>query len=84
MLHTLAVVALLLAPPPQATPARPAFDSFEVATIKPVNPEPRSGRFIKMENDHRFIGKAYTLKLLIAYAYDLQPQGHLRRPRLGR
>ncbi len=47
---------------------------FEVATIKRVDPELRSGRFITMEGPHRFIAKNYTLKLLIAAAYELNPK----------
>jgi uncharacterized protein (TIGR03435 family) len=58
----------------QTPAARPRFDAFEVATIKPVEPEARSGRYIKMESSNRFVGKHYTLKLLIAAAYDLNPR----------
>jgi uncharacterized protein (TIGR03435 family) len=58
----------------QSTSSRPKFDAFEVATVKPVDPEPNSGRFIKMEGRSRFVEKAYTLKLLIAAAYDLNPK----------
>ncbi|ADW70497.1 TIGR03435 family protein [Granulicella tundricola] len=49
-------------------------EPFEVATIKLVDPGERAGRFIRMEGDHRFIGKNYTLKLLIAAAYELNPK----------
>ncbi len=45
--------------------------AFEVATIKPVDPGPKSGRFIRMEGNNRFQAKNYTVKLLIAAAYDL-------------
>ncbi|MEZ2347285.1 TIGR03435 family protein [Terriglobus sp. RCC_193] len=48
--------------------------SFEVATIKPVDPGPKAGRFLRMENDHRFVATNFTLKLLIAAAYDLNPR----------
>lgn len=48
--------------------------SFEVATIKPVDPGPKAGRFLRMENDHRFLATNFTLKLLIAAAYDLNPR----------
>ena len=47
---------------------------FEVATIKPVDPQPKDGRFFKMEGVNRFVAKNYTLKLLIAAAYDLNPK----------
>jgi uncharacterized protein (TIGR03435 family) len=50
---------------------RPAFDSFEVASIKPAAPEP--GRFIKMQSAHRFFVKNYTLITLIGAAYNLPP-----------
>jgi len=57
------------------TPApRPTFDAFEVATIKPVESSAKSPRFITMQGPHRFIEKDYTLKLLIAAAYDLNPR----------
>jgi uncharacterized protein (TIGR03435 family) len=45
-----------------------------VATIKPANDDAKSGRFIKMEGRTRFIEKDYTLKLLIAAAYELNPK----------
>jgi uncharacterized protein (TIGR03435 family) len=48
--------------------ARPVFD---VATIKPVETDAKAGRYIVMQGTHRFIGKNYTLKLLIAAAYNL-------------
>ena len=58
----------------QSPASRPTFDAFEVATVKPVEPDAKSGRFIKMEGTNRFVEKAYTLKLLIAAAYDLNPR----------
>ena len=58
----------------QSAPPRPKFDSFEVATIKPVESEAKSGRYIKMDGTNRFVEKDYTLKLLIAAAYDLNPR----------
>lgn len=57
--------------PPQSATTGPAF---EVATIRPVDPRPGDGRFIKMEAANRFVAKSYTLKLLIAAAYDLNPK----------
>jgi uncharacterized protein (TIGR03435 family) len=53
---------------------RPKFDAFEVATIKPVDNDPKSGRYLIMQGVNRFIGKNYTLKLLIAAAYNLNPK----------
>ena len=58
----------------QPTAQRPKFDAFEVATIKPVDPDAKAGRYIVMQGTHRFVEKAYTLKLLIAAAYDLNPR----------
>jgi len=47
---------------------------FEVATIKPVSPDAKAGRFITMQGTNRFVAKNYTLKLMIAAAYDLSPK----------
>jgi uncharacterized protein (TIGR03435 family) len=58
----------------QTTAPHPRFDAFEVATIKPVDPDAKAGRYIVMQGAHRFVEKAYTLKLLIAAAYDLNPR----------
>ena len=61
-------------PPSATTPAtRPKFDAFEVATIKPGTPDPKAARYIIMQGANRFVGKNYSLKLLIAAAYDLNP-----------
>jgi uncharacterized protein (TIGR03435 family) len=54
---------------------RPAFSSFEVATIKPSGPDdPKAGRYIRMQSAHRFEVKNYTANGLIAAAYDLNPR----------
>jgi uncharacterized protein (TIGR03435 family) len=82
MLRKVAALALLisasaiLAQSPAPSPAvpRPKFDSFEVATIKLMDPDAKSGRYITMQGNNRFVEKAYTLKLLIAAAYDLNPR----------
>jgi uncharacterized protein (TIGR03435 family) len=75
VLQKFALVALVLlsvsATLAQSTPPPPAFD---VATIKPVDTDAKAGRYIIMEGTHRFIGKNYTLKLLIAAAYNLNPR----------
>lgn len=68
-LIAIAVGALAQTPAP-----RPTFDAFEVATIKPVSPEEARGRYIRIEGTNRFVGKNYTLKLLIAAAYNLNPR----------
>ena len=57
----------------QVQPERPAFDSFEVATIKPAPPEPR-GRFIRMQSVNRFYAQGFSLHALIAAAYSLTPR----------
>jgi uncharacterized protein (TIGR03435 family) len=52
---------------------RPRFEAFEVATIKSSNADEKS-RFIVMQGTHRFVAENFTLKLLIAAAYDLNPK----------
>jgi uncharacterized protein (TIGR03435 family) len=79
MLRHIAAAALVIsasgifAQSPSPIP-RPKFDTFEVATIKLVDPDAKSGRYITMQGNNRFIEKAYTLKLLLAAAYDLNPR----------
>ena len=46
---------------------RPAFD---VATIKPVAPDDRTGRYIVMQGGHQFVAKAYSLKRMVCLALD--------------
>jgi len=53
---------------PSAPPA------FEVATIKPTALDAKAGRYITMQGANRFVAKYYTLKLLIAAAYDVSPK----------
>jgi uncharacterized protein (TIGR03435 family) len=55
----------------QAANGRPAFESFEVATIKPTAPNWSGGRFIRMQTAHQMIARNHTLKTLIAAAYNL-------------
>jgi uncharacterized protein (TIGR03435 family) len=57
----------------QSPAARPPVPSFEVATIKPTPPDYAGGRFITMQTAHRFVVMNYTLKSLVAAAYDLNP-----------
>lgn len=73
--HVLAVALAFSSGGLQAQPAspRPQFDSFEVATIKPVDSDRKAGRYIIMRGSDTFIEKSYTLKLLIAAAYELNP-----------
>lgn len=75
MLRKLAVVALVLLSVSATLAQSPApAPAFDVATIKPVDANAKAGRYIIMEGTHRFIGKNYTLKLLIAAAYNLNPR----------
>jgi uncharacterized protein (TIGR03435 family) len=67
-------------PPPQAASPSTSVTpldtnpAFEVATIKRVPSDAQKGRFIVMQGTNRFVEKDYTLKLLIAAAYDLTPR----------
>jgi uncharacterized protein (TIGR03435 family) len=61
-------------PQAPAPASHPAFKEFEVATIKPVESDAKTGRYLIMQGTHRFVGKNYTLQLLIAAAYDLNPR----------
>jgi len=56
------------------TTGKPAFESFEVATVKLVDPNQPPGRFFKMDRPHRWIAMNFTLTNLIALAYDLNPR----------
>lgn len=63
------------APPSPATNApRPVFTAFDVATIRPADTNAKAARFLIMQGTHRFVEKYYTLKLLIAAAYELSPR----------
>ena len=73
MIRQIALTALLLSAH-LAAQSPPKPDTFEVATIKPVDPQAQGGRYITMQGDHRFVTKYYTVKLLIGAAYDLTPQ----------
>jgi uncharacterized protein (TIGR03435 family) len=58
----------------QAVENRPAAKQFDVATIKDGSTDEKSARFIKMQGVNRFVVKNYSLKLLVAAAYDLNPR----------
>jgi uncharacterized protein (TIGR03435 family) len=60
--------------PPMAATSRPRFDAFDVATVKPVDADAKAGRLFKMDGTHRWLATNYTLKNLIALAYDLNPR----------
>src|SRR5690242_4681639 len=65
----------------QLPAARPRFDEFEVASIKPADPT-APGRFIRMQSANRFVAKNHTLKTLIAAAYNLNPRAISGAPAL--
>jgi uncharacterized protein (TIGR03435 family) len=71
-----AVGTLAQSPAPASSAShapRPGFDAFDVATIRPADTDTK-GRYLIMQGTHRFVGKYYTLTLLIAAAYDLNPR----------
>ena len=72
----IAVIALVagFAQAQGATSTQAAAPAFEVATIKPTALDAKSGRYITMQGANRFVAKYYTLKLLIAAAYDVSPK----------
>jgi uncharacterized protein (TIGR03435 family) len=57
----------------QSPAPRPAFDEFEVATIKPTPPDWSKGRYIRMQTAHQFVARNHALKTLIMAAYNLYP-----------
>jgi uncharacterized protein (TIGR03435 family) len=67
-------IASVSAQVPTPTPGTVAAPSFEVATIKPTVPDAKAGRYITMQGNNRFVVKYYTLKLMIAAAYNLSPK----------
>lgn len=58
----------------------PVFEAFEVATVKPTPPDWRGGRFIRMTGPLQFTATNYTLRVLIAAAYNLNTQAVLGGP----
>jgi uncharacterized protein (TIGR03435 family) len=50
-----------------------AQSAFEVATIKPADPNSQ-GRYIRMQSFNRFYAKGFTLQALVAAAYSLNPR----------
>jgi len=45
--------------------------AFEVATIKPTPPDWLHGRVMRMETTHQFVARNFTVRMLIAGAYNL-------------
>ena len=58
----------------------PAPLAFEVATINPVDSQPKDSRFMTMEGPKRFLAKNFPLRLLIAAAFDLNPRAVIGGP----
>ena len=77
MLRWMAMAVLVLAasraPAQEQAAVRPAFNAFDVATVKPVEADAKAGRVFHMDGTHRWVATNYTLKELIALAYDLNP-----------
>jgi len=65
MISVLSLGLLLFASAQQA--------AFEVATIKPTPPDFR-GRYSTMQGAQKFIARGYTLKFMVATAYNLPPR----------
>ncbi len=57
----------------RALAKRPAFEEFDVASIKKADPQDRS-RFIRMQTTHEFVARNHALKTLIAAAYNVSGQ----------
>jgi uncharacterized protein (TIGR03435 family) len=53
---------------------RPAFDAFEVATIKPVDLGLKAGRGFGMNGTHRWGATNFTLEALLALGFDVNPR----------
>lgn len=70
-----ALIGAMALAQPQPPAHRPAFDAFEVATVKPTPPDDyRGGRLFRMPSAHQFIAKNYPLRLLIGVAFNLTPR----------
>ncbi len=74
LLRTIVALAVVSACSCGAQDRTTASPSFDVATIKPSELNAKSGRYIVMQGNNRFVAKYYTLKLLVAAAYDLSPK----------
>lgn len=74
ILWTTGAVAQMPASSAARDTSQVAAPAFEVATIKPVPPNTKAGRYIIMQGQNRFVAKHYTLKLMIAAAYDVSPK----------
>jgi uncharacterized protein (TIGR03435 family) len=77
MVRRIVVVVLMLSSCgmlAQVPAGRPKFDAFEVATVKPVDAGVQAGRMFKMDGPKRWSATNFTLKALLALAYDLNPK----------
>jgi uncharacterized protein (TIGR03435 family) len=54
--------------------ARPKFDAFEEATVKPVETDAKAARMFRMDGTHRWLATNFTLQALIALGYDMNPR----------
>jgi uncharacterized protein (TIGR03435 family) len=70
------LVAMMIAHvlPGGAQEARPKFDAFEVATVRPVDVDVKAGRMFRMDGTHRWVATNFTLQALIALGYDMNPR----------
>ena len=57
----------------QSTATRPAFDSFEVATVKRTPPDWNRGRWMRMQSARQYEAHGYQMRVLIGAAYNLPP-----------
>jgi uncharacterized protein (TIGR03435 family) len=81
MLRRIGVAAILMMAvgavgqvPANGVAARPAFEVFDVATVRPVGSDQPAGRMFKMEGVHRWVATNFTLQNLLALAYDMNPR----------
>ncbi|HEV2620096.1 MAG TPA: TIGR03435 family protein [Acidobacteriaceae bacterium] len=70
----IAFANLILSTTLSAQPAAGTPPAFEVATIKPADAGPKASRYLIMKGSDHFVARDYTLKSLIAAAYDLNPK----------
>jgi uncharacterized protein (TIGR03435 family) len=69
---SLSTISAIAAPTSAPTNGpRPAFDAFDVATVKPVDSDGKRGRYITMQGADHLLVRDYTLQGLVAAAYDL-------------
>ncbi len=57
----------------QSPAPRPAFDAFEVSTVKRTPSDGPRGRWIRMQTARQFVAHGFHTRLLIGAAYNLPP-----------